>query len=111
MKTDRPGPRQSRGESESSGPGSAENFAASESVADMSTRAAILARRTYNRLKDDGTYESWSETIDRTIRHQAWLWARARGQIQRSAANAETVFQDPTLDAVGDAGFGEVHVG
>ncbi len=70
----------------------------------MSTRAAILARRTYSRLKDDGTYESWSETIDRTIRHQAWLWARARGQIQGNATNAETVFQDPTLDAVGDAG-------
>ena len=44
----------------------------------MSVRAAVLARRTYNRPKDDGTYETWSETIDRVIRHQAWLWARAR---------------------------------
>ena len=70
----------------------------------MSTRAAILARRTYCRLKDDGAYESWFETIDRTIRHQAWLWARARGQVEGSAGNAESVFHDPTPDAVVDAG-------
>ena len=73
-------------------------------MADMSPRAAILARRTYSRLKDDGAYESWFETIDRAIRHQAWLWARARGPVEGSAGNAESVFHDPTPDAVVDAG-------
>lgn len=70
----------------------------------MSTRAAILARRTYSRPKDDGTYESWSETIDRTIRHQAWLWARARSHGHTDAGEAEVVFHDPSPDPIADAG-------
>ena len=65
---------------------------------DMTTRAAILARRTYSRPKPDGTYEAWPEIIDRVIRHQAWLWARA---LRRS--HAEDVFDAPSADAVADA--------
>lgn len=38
----------------------------------------MLTRRTYNRPKDDGTYETWDETVDRVIGHQAWLWGRAK---------------------------------
>ena len=65
----------------------------------MSTRAKVLARRTYSRLKEDGTYESWEETIDRAIRHQAWLWARARRH-----PNPEDVFGGLFDDVISDAG-------
>lgn len=44
------------------------------------TRAKIITRRTYNRPLDDGTFESWEQTIDRVISHQRWLWRRARGR-------------------------------
>lgn len=40
----------------------------------QSTRAQIITRRTYNRPKQDGTYETWDETIDRVISHQRYLW-------------------------------------
>ena len=65
----------------------------------MSIRAQILARRTYHRLKDDGGYETWIETIDRVIRHQAWLWA---GAIR--CRNPEDVFDRPVDDRLSDAG-------
>lgn len=44
-----------------------------------SVRAQVVTRRTYNRpLGDDVPgFETWSETIDRVINHQAWLWMRA----------------------------------
>lgn len=42
-----------------------------------SIRAEIITRRTYNREKDDGTFETWEETVDRVIQHQKWLWERA----------------------------------
>jgi len=47
-----------------------------------SVRAQIITRRTYNRAKDDNntTFETWGETVDRVIRHQTWLWERARGK-------------------------------
>ena len=47
----------------------------------ISTRAEIITRRTYNRPIDDaGTvFETWEQTVDRVIEHQAWLWARAKG--------------------------------
>lgn len=45
---------------------------------DSSTRAQIIKRRTYNRPKKDGTYETWDETVDRVIQHQRWLWERAK---------------------------------
>ena len=44
------------------------------------TRAQIIKRRTYNRPKKDGTYESWNETVDRVIQHQKWLWERAKNK-------------------------------
>lgn len=46
-----------------------------------SIRANVLTRRTYNRpLNDEGTiFETWRQTVDRTIEHQRWLWERALG--------------------------------
>lgn len=46
---------------------------------EFSTRANVVTRRTYNRPKDDGTFETWAETVDRVIGHQQWLWERAKG--------------------------------
>lgn len=43
-----------------------------------STRANIVARRTYSRPKGDGQFETWVEVINRTICHQKWLWERAK---------------------------------
>lgn len=45
----------------------------------VSARAEILTRRTYNRnLNDEGTiFETWTQTVDRVIGHQEWLWKRA----------------------------------
>lgn len=52
-----------------------------------STRANIVTRRTYNRPKDDGTFETWYETVDRVINHQQWLWERAKnGPLTNSQA-------------------------
>ena len=47
----------------------------------FSTRAEIVTRRTYSRpLNKEGTsFETWEETVDRVIGHQAWLWERAKG--------------------------------
>jgi adenosylcobalamin-dependent ribonucleoside-triphosphate reductase len=46
-----------------------------------SFRAQLVTRRTYNRpLNDEGTvFETWEDTVDRVIDHQAWLWTRAKG--------------------------------
>ena len=44
----------------------------------ISTRAQIVTRRTYNRPKEEGGFESWEETVDRVIDHQKWLWERAK---------------------------------
>ncbi len=45
-----------------------------------STRAKIITRRTYNRpLDEEGSvFETWEQTVDRVIQHQAWLWERAQ---------------------------------
>lgn len=45
-----------------------------------STRAQVITRRTYNRpTNDEGTaFESWTDTVDRVIGHQRWLWERAK---------------------------------
>lgn len=40
-------------------------------------RAEVIVRRTYSRPKDDGTYESWDDIVNRVISHQTWLWNRA----------------------------------
>jgi len=44
-----------------------------------SLRAQVITRRTYNRPLDSGGFESWEQTVDRVIGHQAWLWDRAAG--------------------------------
>ena len=46
-----------------------------------SLRAQLITRRTYNRpLNAQGTeFESWSQTVDRVLQHQTWLWERAKG--------------------------------
>jgi ribonucleoside-triphosphate reductase (formate) len=48
-----------------------------------SLRAQLITRRTYNRPKDDSgkVFETWQETVDRVIDHQAWLWERAAGGV------------------------------
>ena len=53
---------------------------------EVSTRAEVVTRRTYNRpLNDDGTvFETWEQTVDRVIDHQRWLWERQ----QRAELNA-----------------------
>ena len=45
----------------------------------VSTRAQVITRRTYNRpTSDDGKqFETWAETVARVIDHQEWLWQRA----------------------------------
>lgn len=55
----------------------------------FSTRANVVTRRTYNRPKDDGTFETWEETVDRVISHQEWLWVRAKGEPLSGAEHAE----------------------
>jgi len=47
-----------------------------------SPRAQIITRRTYNRPLDEAgsTFETWDQTVDRVIGHQAWLWKRAAGR-------------------------------
>lgn len=47
---------------------------------EISTRAQVVTRRTYNRPKDDGTFETWGETVKRVVAHQQWLWERAQGK-------------------------------
>lgn len=42
----------------------------------MSIRADIVAARTYQRPREDGSYESWSDVATRCIQHQRWLWER-----------------------------------
>jgi ribonucleoside-triphosphate reductase len=48
----------------------------------VSTRAQVITRRTYNRpTSDDGKqFETWHETVARVIDHQQWLWERAAGR-------------------------------
>jgi len=57
----------------------------------FSTRAEVIARRTYNRpLNDEGTvFETWAQTVDRVIGHQAWLWTRAAGTDEHLSINQE----------------------
>lgn len=47
----------------------------------FSFRSNFLIRRTYNRPLDEAgkVFETFEQTIDRVIQHQAWLWERAKG--------------------------------
>lgn len=47
---------------------------------ELTPRAQIITRRTYNRPLPDGGFETWAQTVDRVISHQRWLWKRARGR-------------------------------
>lgn len=46
---------------------------------EINTRAEIITRRTYSRPIVDGgkEFETWDDTCQRVIAHQAWLWERA----------------------------------
>ena len=57
-------------------------------------RAEVVVRRTYARPKDDGTFETWTDTCDRVIDHQAWLWTRAIG------LNTKGIKQAPAKELV-----------
>ena len=46
----------------------------------QSVRSQIITRRSYSRPKDDGTFETWTEIVDRVIGHQRWLWERSKGR-------------------------------
>lgn len=61
-------------------PGSSIHFMIQANTNTPSARAQILTRRTYNRPKDDGTFETWPETVNRVLLHQQWLWERAQGR-------------------------------
>jgi len=54
-----------------------------------SARAKIVTRRTYNRPKDGGGFETWAETIGRVVDHQRWLWERAQEGSLTAAQAAE----------------------
>ena len=54
-----------------------------------STRAEIVTRRTYNRPKEDGSFETWEETVGRVIEHQKWLWERAKEKTLSSQESKE----------------------
>jgi ribonucleoside-triphosphate reductase len=45
---------------------------------EVSVRASLITKRTYNRPKEDGSFESWDETVDRVVGHQRWLWEQAK---------------------------------
>ena len=59
-----------------------------------SVRAQVITRRTYNRPKDTGGYETWEETVDRVIEHQKWLWGRASGAIPDANGKGYTFYDD-----------------
>ena len=56
-----------------------------------SIRAQVITRRTYNRPLDDSgkVFETWNQTVDRVIEHQAWLWERALGRDLNDVEHAE----------------------
>ena len=63
-------------------------------------RAQVITRRTYNRpLNDEGTvFETWTETVDRVINHQQWLWERAKGEkLNQGEAGELEEFRDLML--------------
>lgn len=50
---------------------------------EQSIRSQLIYKRTYSRPLDEvgSKFETFGETVDRVIGHQAWLWARAKGSI------------------------------
>jgi ribonucleoside-triphosphate reductase len=47
---------------------------------EVSVRANVITRRTYNRpTNSEGTeFETWNDTVERVIQHQKFLWERAK---------------------------------
>lgn len=66
-------------------------------TAQPSIRAQVITRRTYNRPLDDGTFESWEQTIERVISHQLWLWSRAASPVLSSALMDEMLTETEEL--------------
>lgn len=58
---------------------------------EISARAEIVTRRTYNRPldKEGKVFESWEQTVERVIQHQEWLWERAQGSPLSSEQRGE----------------------
>ena len=66
-----------------------------------SERANIVTRRTYNRPKEDGSFETYEETVDRVVNHQRWLWERAKGK-------ALGLFEEAELGELKEAMLGRI---
>jgi ribonucleoside-triphosphate reductase len=49
-------------------------------MTEQSLRSKLILRRTYNRPLDEAgkVFETFEQTVDRVIDHQAWLWARSK---------------------------------
>ena len=62
-----------------------------ENQNNWSIRAQIICRRSYNRPLDnnDVEFETWEQTVERVVRHQRWLWERAKGKDLNSVESAE----------------------
>lgn len=58
-----------------------------------SVRADVITRRTYSRPYEDGTFETWDQTIARVIGHQEWLWVRARNGVKLKPSQLEELEQ------------------
>lgn len=58
---------------------------------EWSARAEVVYRRSYSRPLDEAgsQFETWQQTINRVIRHQGWLWERAKGMNLSSSESAE----------------------
>ncbi len=68
---------------------------------EVSTRAEVVTRRTYNRpLNDEGTvFETWEQTVDRVIDHQRWLWERQqRAELNEKQSAELTELRQLMLD-------------
>jgi len=52
----------------------------SQKLTNGEIRGEVVYRRTYSRPKEGGGFETWPETVERVISHQAWLWERAAGR-------------------------------
>ena len=44
----------------------------------VDTRSEVVIRRTYSRPTEEGSFETWADTVARVKRHQTWLWERAQ---------------------------------
>jgi adenosylcobalamin-dependent ribonucleoside-triphosphate reductase len=73
-------------------------------MTEMSARALAIYQRTYSRQQPGGSYETFPETVDRVVQHQAWLWARALGLELSQAFD----YYDRVSDVLPDAAQAEL---